>query len=109
MLRLNQIKVDVSEDEKEMMTTVRTSVLIHVDVKVDTMALTNANGFKNDAIYHAAMEGRAKIMAYLYGDLRRVIADLLFQLRREAPSALNNTGGEELRKIENALNELGIL
>ena len=116
MIHINDIDITVSgpeSDEDEDVTTVTAEIHLAADAKLDNYALAQAKGHRKLMIEKAAIEARAKVFAYLYGDIRGIFADLIFELRRSTAenTALRHAGerNDALRGIEEHLTKLGLL
>lgn len=114
MIHINDIGITVSGPESdEDVTTVTAEIHLAAHAQLDNYALARAKGHRKLMIEKAAIEARAKVFAYLYGDIRGIFADLIFELRRSTAenTALRHAGerNDALRGIEEHLTKLGLL
>ena len=109
MLNIKDIHISVKEDPDTHDQIVTAGVQIKADAIIDGYAMAQAKGDSHVLVERAAQTAQAKVYAYLYSDIRGIFADLIYQLRRDQPSALNTERDENLRRIEKHLGDLGLL
>lgn len=108
MLYMKEIPVQVNDDPDDIYTTrIKAGITIQSEVVVDRSTRQLRSGSYEQAMSIAAENAQFEVFAYLYGDVRGILRELIYHL--QCAQGGNPEVRDVITKIERSLAEMKLL